>query len=71
MPYFIYKISPNNKFSALQSFDKYPMAKKRIRTLREELTVEDEHVFRIIFAADTEAAERLLREKREPHPGEE
>nr|VFJ61309.1 MAG: hypothetical protein BECKFM1743C_GA0114222_102913 [Candidatus Kentron sp. FM]VFJ76772.1 MAG: hypothetical protein BECKFM1743A_GA0114220_109441 [Candidatus Kentron sp. FM]VFK21201.1 MAG: hypothetical protein BECKFM1743B_GA0114221_107661 [Candidatus Kentron sp. FM] len=70
MPYFIYKISSNNELRALESFDKFPDAKKRVRALREDSTARDEHTFRIIFAGDTEAAERLLREKREPSPGE-
>jgi len=70
MPYFIYKISPKNKFSPLESFDKFPAAKKQVRVLRETLTDQDEHAFRIVFAGDTMEAERLLREKREPHPDE-
>nr|VFK00052.1 MAG: hypothetical protein BECKH772A_GA0070896_101804 [Candidatus Kentron sp. H]VFK00323.1 MAG: hypothetical protein BECKH772B_GA0070898_101864 [Candidatus Kentron sp. H]VFK04542.1 MAG: hypothetical protein BECKH772C_GA0070978_101884 [Candidatus Kentron sp. H] len=68
MPYFIYKIAPGNTLSSLESFDKFPDAKKRVRTLREDLTAQDEHVFRIVFAGDTEEAERLLKEKRESHP---
>nr|VFJ54492.1 MAG: hypothetical protein BECKFW1821A_GA0114235_10482 [Candidatus Kentron sp. FW] len=70
--YFIYKISSGgNKLDPINQFDRYPDAKKAVRSLREQLTPEDNHTFRIIFAANTEEAERRLREKREPHPGEE
>nr|VFK40747.1 MAG: hypothetical protein BECKSD772F_GA0070984_10703 [Candidatus Kentron sp. SD]VFK46376.1 MAG: hypothetical protein BECKSD772E_GA0070983_10723 [Candidatus Kentron sp. SD]VFK79495.1 MAG: hypothetical protein BECKSD772D_GA0070982_10526 [Candidatus Kentron sp. SD] len=68
--YFIYKILPSNRLAPVQHFDKYPEAKKAVRSLREALTSEDTHTFRIIFAQNTEEAERRLREKREPHPGE-
>nr|VFK25946.1 MAG: hypothetical protein BECKMB1821G_GA0114241_101710 [Candidatus Kentron sp. MB]VFK33795.1 MAG: hypothetical protein BECKMB1821I_GA0114274_105322 [Candidatus Kentron sp. MB]VFK76387.1 MAG: hypothetical protein BECKMB1821H_GA0114242_105422 [Candidatus Kentron sp. MB] len=69
--YFIYKISSGDRLTPIDQFDKYPEAKKSVRTLRETLTPEDDHTFRIIFAQNTEEAERRLREKREPIPGEE
>nr|VFK57546.1 MAG: hypothetical protein BECKTUN1418F_GA0071002_11193 [Candidatus Kentron sp. TUN]VFK60038.1 MAG: hypothetical protein BECKTUN1418D_GA0071000_11138 [Candidatus Kentron sp. TUN]VFK65872.1 MAG: hypothetical protein BECKTUN1418E_GA0071001_11153 [Candidatus Kentron sp. TUN] len=69
--YFIYKISPVDRFVPIDQFEKYPDAKKSVQSLREGLTPEDNHTFRIIFASNTEEAERRLREKREPYPGEE
>nr|VFJ89626.1 MAG: hypothetical protein BECKLFY1418A_GA0070994_100835 [Candidatus Kentron sp. LFY]VFJ98654.1 MAG: hypothetical protein BECKLFY1418B_GA0070995_11255 [Candidatus Kentron sp. LFY]VFK19005.1 MAG: hypothetical protein BECKLFY1418C_GA0070996_10524 [Candidatus Kentron sp. LFY] len=68
--YFIYKISPGNRLTPVDRFDRYPEAKKAVRSLRETLAPQDEHAFRIIFAQNTEEAERRLREKREPYPGE-
>nr|VFK67197.1 MAG: hypothetical protein BECKUNK1418G_GA0071005_11303 [Candidatus Kentron sp. UNK]VFK72698.1 MAG: hypothetical protein BECKUNK1418H_GA0071006_11321 [Candidatus Kentron sp. UNK] len=68
--YFIYKISAN-RLTPVEHCDKYPEAKKAVRSLREAMSPEDDHAFRIIFAPNTEEAERRLREKREPFPGEE
>nr|VFK37403.1 MAG: hypothetical protein BECKTC1821D_GA0114238_100155 [Candidatus Kentron sp. TC]VFK37706.1 MAG: hypothetical protein BECKTC1821E_GA0114239_100166 [Candidatus Kentron sp. TC]VFK51493.1 MAG: hypothetical protein BECKTC1821F_GA0114240_1001113 [Candidatus Kentron sp. TC] len=67
--YFIYRISAN-RLAPVERFDKYPEARKAVRSLRESISPKDDHTFRIIFASNTEEAERRLREKREPFPGE-
>ena len=72
MPYFVYKIYPNRTLDYIDVFEKYQDAKKLTRQLREELTGEDTHNFRLVHAKHEREAERLLTTKRESRPaGEE
>ena len=72
MPYLIYKVHGNQRFEFVESRDKYPEARQVARAMRADLGPNDDYSVRMIFAANTTEAERLLREKREPRPaGEE
>ena len=68
MAYFLYKVFPDRKLEAVDQFEKYPPARDRARALRAELAGKVECTVRVIFAANPEEAERLLREVREPRP---
>lgn len=72
MPYFVYKIHPDRQLEPVQPFDKFPEARKLVRSMREQIGEADGYTVRIIFAKNPDEAERLLTEKREPRPlGEE
>ena len=72
MPYFIYKIYPNRIVDFVESCEKYPDAKKKTKSLREELTADDTFTYRLVHARHEREAERLLTTKREARPtGEE
>ena len=72
MPYFVYKVYPNRTVDFIESHDKYRDAKEQTRELRDQLTDDDAHTYRLVHAAHERAAERLLTTKREARPaGEE
>lgn len=72
MPYFVYKVFSGKRLELVESRDKYPEAKSLVKSMRMALSADDDYSVRIIFASNTNEAERLLTEKREPRPaGEE
>ena len=66
MPYFVYTIRGARDFQHIDTFDAYRPARVAVRSLREGLAAADDKVARMIFAASTAEAERLLAQKREP-----
>lgn len=70
MPYYIYIITTTDtgtKKSAkhVSEFENFKPAKTEVRRLRSEESLEDKQSYRVIFAADTDAAEKRLLEYRE------
>ncbi len=68
MQYHIFEISPFQQYKFLQSTTDYRDAKTCVRTLRTSPELVAGTSYRMMFAADPEHAERLLKEKREPRP---
>lgn len=64
MPYFIYRITPENKLTSLGSKTNYRQAKEEVRQLRKnsDTTGDD---FRLMFASSEAEAEKLLLTPRE------
>ena len=72
MPYFLYKVRSGKRLESVDSWDQYKEAKAHAKSMRQDMRPEDDYAVRIIFAKNSEEAERLLTEKREPRPmGEE
>ncbi len=68
--YYIYKITqlPGNVIKKLEKagqFDKFKEAKKQVSVLRNEKPVDEQALFKIIFADSELDAEQTLQEKRE------
>lgn len=68
MAYYVYKIFPSKRLEYVDEFDAYREAKVFTRSMRKELTTEDDYVVRMMFAPSSEQAERLLKEVREARP---
>lgn len=68
MPYYLYKVFPGSRFELIETFDAYRPAREQARTLRAQLSPDDEHGIRVMFAANPELAERQMAEKREARP---
>lgn len=68
MGYHIFEINPFKQLTFLQSSANYREAKKIVKALRNNPDVVNGTTYRMMFAADADQAERLLKEKREPRP---
>ena len=72
VPYFVYCIHSPQQLELVDSFEEYRRAKQSVRELREQALDPENPAIRMMFAASSAEAERLLSEKREPRPlGEE
>ncbi len=60
MPFFVYRIMPENKLEYIETFEKYRDAKVKLNTLRKAEPVGSDSVCRMIHAASRDNAERLL-----------
>lgn len=60
MPYFVYRVEPENKLEYISNFEKYRDAKVKINELRKAETAESEAIYRMIHAANKSNAEKLL-----------
>ncbi len=65
MPYFLYNVSPDKHLTRVESHPSFKEARQRARVLREEKPADADYVVKVIFAKDTEEAERLLTTERE------
>ncbi len=70
MPYFVYKIKPAvsqlvKNLEMLEEFEAYKEAKNFVKERRNNLSNEDETVYKIIFADNALQAEEQLMEKRD------
>jgi len=65
MPYFIYKISPPARLTHLETRDRYQDARALVRQLRADQPSDDEHQYRLVFAGNQSAAEKLLSRPRD------
>ena len=65
MPFFVYKINSLTDIEHLDTFDKYPDARKYVRSIREQLPVEANYTVRMMHAGTTIEAERLLKTPRD------
>ena len=68
MPYFIYKVHPARQFESIDEQEHYRDARTAVRSMRAAKPEHEKYEVRMVFAATTEAAERLLRETREARP---
>jgi hypothetical protein len=71
MPYYLYIITPGETSTAktldyLNQFDSFKTAKNAAKQLRAEAPLEGDKFYKIMFAEDQDAAEKGLREYREP-----
>jgi hypothetical protein len=60
MPYFVYRIEPENKLEYIESYEKYREAKLKVNELRKQENTDSEVVCRMIHAANRSNAEKLL-----------
>ncbi|MEE8428280.1 MAG: hypothetical protein V3S33_02095 [Gammaproteobacteria bacterium] len=65
MPYFVYKIHPGKRLEHMTRFDSFSEARTFAREHRASLKPEADYTVKIIFAEDTEAAEKELTRHRE------
>jgi hypothetical protein len=68
MPYFIYKVLPARQLEQLDVQSNYRDARRIVRALRAGSEPYDHAEFRMIFAPNSESAQRLLEETREARP---
>jgi len=67
MPYHIFEINPFKQYTLLNTFDSYRESKDCVRKLRVESNSSGT-TYRMMFAASSELALKLLKEKREERP---
>ncbi len=60
MPFFVYKISPENKLEHVETFEKYREAKLKVNELRKTEPTDSEMICRMIHATNKSNAEKLL-----------
>lgn len=68
MAYFIYKVFPSRTTELVTQYPSYAQAKAHVKTQRPLISAADNYQLRIIFAATTTEAERLLKTPREAQP---
>lgn len=68
MQYHVFEINPFQQYTLLYSYPDYRSAKTSVSELRRASGKPAGTTYRMMFAADAEQAERLLKEKREPRP---
>ena len=66
MPYFVFNISTDKKFTLVKSVLQYKEAKDLCRQLRIAGSPDNPNAVRMAFAEDEGKARRLLAEKRQP-----
>ena len=60
MPFFIFKISPENELEYLDEEEKYRPAREKVRGLRNAHEADDGTTFRMVFAKTVGQGEKLL-----------
>ncbi len=60
MPYFVYRIDPENKLEYIENYEKYREAKLKVNELRKQESEDSAVVCRMIHAANRSNAERLI-----------
>jgi hypothetical protein len=60
MPYFVYRIEPDNKLEYIDNYEKYREAKLKVNELRKGERADSKIVCRMIHAANKQNAEKLL-----------
>lgn len=60
MPFFIFKISPENELEYLDEEEKYRAAREKVRGLRSTHETNDGTTFRMVFAKTVGQGEKLL-----------
>jgi len=71
MPYFVFKIFPQDKLELVEDHAVFKEAMKRCREMRADLPADADYSVRMIFAKDAEEGRRLLRTRRAAPPLEE
>ncbi len=60
MPFFVYRISPENKLEHVETFEKYREAKVKVNALRKSEPDDSDNICRMIHATNKSNAEKLL-----------
>lgn len=60
MPFFIFKISPQNELEYLGEEEKYRPAREKVRALRGAHQTEDGATYRMVYAKSVGQGEKLL-----------
>jgi hypothetical protein len=68
MPYFLYKVFPGKRFELVEPYQTYREARDEARKRRAEMTGTEPYSMKVMFANDSEQAERLMSKEREPRP---
>ena len=71
MPYFVFKIFPDDRLEHVETHKVFRDAMKLCRRMRADRPAGADYEVRMIFAEDIEAGRRLLRTRRSPPPLEE
>jgi hypothetical protein len=66
MPYFVFRISADNQFTLVNTFEKFPEAKQLCRDMRAKAAPGSSEQIRMAFAKSEYEAKRLLAERRNP-----
>jgi hypothetical protein len=66
MPYFVFKISADRKFTLVKACEQYKEAKDLCRELRIAESPDNPNAVRMAFAEDEAKAKRLIADKRAP-----
>lgn len=66
MPYFVFKISAERKFTLVKACEQYKEAKDLCRELRIAESPDNPNAVRMAFAEDEAKAKRLIADKRAP-----
>lgn len=65
MPYFVYKVLPPSSPAYMETKDRYQDARTLVRRLRREHPSEEMLHYRMVFADNRAAAEKLLSQPRD------
>ena len=60
MPFYIFKISPDNEFKYLDVEEKYRAAREKVRAMRSAAPADDNYTYRMVFASTVAQGEKLL-----------
>jgi len=60
MPFFVYRVQPENKLEHIETFEKYREAKVKVNTLRKIEPDDSEDIIRMIHATNKSNAEKLI-----------
>jgi hypothetical protein len=60
MPFYIFKISPNEEIEYISEEEKYRAARDQVRALRSEMPEADKSTYRMIFANTVAQGKTLL-----------
>jgi len=63
MPFYIFKISPDDELEYLDAEEKYRPARDKVRRLRREAAADDPVSYRMVFASTVAQGEMLLTSK--------
>ena len=75
MPYYVFKYEDSElarlkPFELLEEFTAFKDASKFAKATRAALIEDESYIIKVIFADNSQQAEELLREKREPQPSD-
>jgi hypothetical protein len=60
MPFYIFKISPDNELEYLDVEEKYRAAREKVRGLRSSASADQNDTYRMVFASTVAQGEKLL-----------
>ncbi len=68
MPYYVFKLFTKRRMEEIGEFTGFAAAKKAARNRRAEAESNAEYQIKVMFAANSDEAKRLLSENRDPRP---
>ncbi len=60
MPFFVYRVQPENKLQHIDTFEKYREAKVKVNEMRKSEPEDSEEIIRMIHASSKSNAEKLI-----------